>query len=798
MTLNEKIGMVELRGTSTYENENIGVPRLCIPALTLQDGPNGLSAGDTGVTQLPASIATAATFDPPIAGKYGQVLGAEAHAQGIDVVQAPDLNLVRIPTSGRVFETYGEDPHLASTMAVAEIQGIQSQEVMAEAKHFAAYTQETARSTLNQLLSLRAFEEVYLAPFRAAVQSSHVAAVMCALGQINGIYACQSPAVLNVLKQMGFTGFVRSDDGAVTVPAAAFNAGMDLIKPVPPNFAEVMTSGAVPVSRLDGAVRTILTEMFAFGIIAHPPTGSIRTPVATPQHHVVALQDAETSIVLLRNRSSILPLNPASLDSIAVVGSDASTAPVTTGGGSAAVEAPYVVTPLSAIQGALTSSTQVTYVPATSAEPVLTILPPPSLVSHPSTTTTSSSTTTSTSSTSTTTTTTPVPLSAETATSPLSGPGWKDSSTTFTPDVTSAYQVTLTAGGDSWLYVNGSLLLADRGLQGRWPTSTSLTLHRGHPYVFSLNDFDGPGMAAPRVTVQDVGGAITQAATAASRAQVTIVFAHDAESEGADRQTLALPGYQDALISAVAAASPRTIVVLNTGGAVLMPWISKVAAVLEAWYPGQEDGKALAPVLFGNVDPSGRLPITFPESDSKTPTSEAADWPGVNDTVSFGNGLDIGYRGYEADDLPTLFAFGYGLSYTHFSLSDLTVKRSGSGETASVRVKNDGPLRGTDVVQAYLEFPTGAMEPPRQLVAFSRIWLGSGGSAVVTLAIPHAAFQDFRGTNNLERSDRDEQLARGHRLIRATRGGIVERPPAPHRARSSVRIVAAPHPRQRA
>ena len=392
MTLNEKIGMVELRGTSTYENENTGVPRLCIPALTLQDGPNGLSDGDTGVTQLPASIATAATFDPPIAGKYGQVLGAEAHAQGIDVVQAPDLNLVRVPTSGRVFETYGEDPHLASTMAVAEIQGIQSQEVMAEAKHFAAYTQETARSTLNQLLSLRAFEEVYLAPFRAAVQSSHVAAVMCALGQINGIYACQSPAVLNVLKQIGFTGFVRSDDGAVTVPAAAFNAGMDLIKPAPPNFAEVVTSGAIPVSRLDGAVRTILTEMFSFGIIAHPPTGSIRTPVATPQHHVVALQDAETSIVLLRNRSSILPLNPASLDSIAVVGSDASTAPVTAGGGSAAVEAPYVITPLSAIQGALRSSTQVTYVPATSAEPVLTILPPPSLVSHPSTTTTSSST----------------------------------------------------------------------------------------------------------------------------------------------------------------------------------------------------------------------------------------------------------------------------------------------------------------------------------------------------------------------------------------------------------------------
>ena len=247
MTLAEKIGIVELDGTYTYENENTGIPSLCIPTLTLQDGPNGLAYGDTGVTQLPASIATAATFDPSLANEYGQVLGSQAHTQGIDVVQGPNLNLVRVPDSGRTFETFGEDPDLSSVMAVAEIDGIQSHAVMAEAKHYAAYTQETARVTLNQQVSLRAFEEVYAAPFRAAVQSGHVAAIMCAFGLINGVYVCQSPAVLNILKkQLGFTGFVRSDDGAVTNPVAAFDAGMDMIKPPPANLGAEVTSGAIP------------------------------------------------------------------------------------------------------------------------------------------------------------------------------------------------------------------------------------------------------------------------------------------------------------------------------------------------------------------------------------------------------------------------------------------------------------------------------------------------------------------------------------------------------------------------
>jgi beta-glucosidase len=224
---------------------------------------------------------------------------------------------------------------------------------------------------------------------------------------------------------------------------------------------------------------------------------------------------------------------------------------------------------------------------------------------------------------------------------------------------------------------------------------------------------------------------------------------------------LALPGDQNALISAVAAANPRTIVVINSGGAVLMPWISKVAAVLEAWYPGQEDGEALAPVLFGSVDPSGRLPITFPVSDSQTSTSTALMWPGVDDTVSFQNGLDIGYRGYEAANLPVLFSFGSGLSYTQFSLSDLKLSRSGNGEIATVKLKNTGTFRGTDIVQAYLSFPKSAMEPSRQLVAFDRIYLSSGSSATVSLHVPHTAFQAFLGDSWAAASSKSWRVSPG-------------------------------------
>ena len=232
MTLTEKLGFLDLHAAGGFENRSTAIARLCLPALTLQDGPNGLAYGDTGVTQLPSSLGIAASFNPGLAREYGIVEGVEARGQGIDVVQGPNLNIDRVPQNGRAFEAYGEDSFLTSQMAIADITGIQSTGTMANAKHFTAYTQEIDRLSLNQSISMRALQEIYLAPFKAAVVDAKVASVMCAYGQLNAVYDCQDPKLFSLLNRTwGFNGFVRSDLSAVKNPVAAFNAGLDVIKP---------------------------------------------------------------------------------------------------------------------------------------------------------------------------------------------------------------------------------------------------------------------------------------------------------------------------------------------------------------------------------------------------------------------------------------------------------------------------------------------------------------------------------------------------------------------------------------
>jgi beta-glucosidase len=230
---------------------------------------------------------------------------------------------------------------------------------------------------------------------------------------------------------------------------------------------------------------------------------------------------------------------------------------------------------------------------------------------------------------------------------------------------------------------------------------------------------------------------------AARKAAVAVVFVGDYEAEGSDRSTLLLPGDENKLISAVAAANPHTVVVLNTGGPALMPWLKHVAGVIEAWYPGEEDGNAIAAILFGHVDPSGRLPITFPTTDGQSAIHSAAQWPGINLNSFFTEGLDVGYRYDHAHHIQPLFPFGYGLSYTSFSLKGLTASRSPTGVTLKVKVTNSGKVAGTDVPQAYLTYPSEAGEPPAQLAAFYPVTLGPGQNRTVSLYVPSTAFQAY-------------------------------------------------------
>jgi beta-glucosidase len=746
MSLNQKASFVILATYPPLENSNIGVPSLCIPPITLTDGPDGVANGLQGVTQFPAAIGIAASFNPSIAKAVGQAEAVEARTKGIAVVQGPELNLARVPQSGRIFETYGEDPYLTSILGVADVNGIQSTGDLADAKHYSAYTQETARLRLDQVVSARALAELYDAPFKAVVQQAHVASIMCSYGELNGVNSCSDPAMYATLKSWGFTGFVRSDLGAVPNMAQAFRAGMSLMKPGSPRtLVRLVSRGAVTTSQLDQAVRSVLVPMFNAGLITRPVHGSLSAVATTPAHAQTALAAATQSIVLLKNQGSILPLRPTTT-SIAVIGVDAGQTPQVSGGGSSKVSAPYVVTPLSALRSMVSATTKVSYEPGglptldldklsdvdiVKGTPLKLVKPIApigevgkadiALEMDPS-----------------------VTPAIATATDPGAGHGWDKWSLVIRAKNTGTYEITFQQYGDTWLYLDKKPFISSAGLHATADLSATTQFVAGHQYTFTAQWFQIKGHPAPTFSLADVTPEINKAVQAARKAKVAIVFAGNFDSEGVDTPNLSLPSDANTLISAVAAANPHTIVVLNTGGAVVMPWISKVAAVLEAWYPGQEDGTAISSVLTGKVDPAGRLPLTFPTSTSAMPATSDTSFPGVNQVVNFGTGLNIGYRWYQANKVAPLFSFGYGQSYTTFKLSNASLKQTTSGVTVRLSVTNTGSRAGTDVVQAYVAFPASTGEPPEQLRGFLRVNLNPSATKQIVIVIPSTGFQIFQ------------------------------------------------------
>jgi beta-glucosidase len=804
MTVDEKLGEIALASSGAYENVDAGIPRLCIPSITLQDGPQGLAFGAVHVTQLPAPLGIAATFDTSVARNYGEVEGTEASGQGFDVIQGPNLNIDRVPENGRSFEGYGEDPLLVSAMGVADIEGIQSTGTMAMAKHFAVYNQETNRGELDDVVSKRALEEIYLAPFKAAVTQAHVSSVMCAYPQLNGTYQCQDSQLLDLLDQWGFTGFVRSDLRSVHDPVAALTAGTDLLKPANVRqLAKLVREHQLGMSVVDSAVTRVLTVMFDHGLVGRRATGSPGTPVDSISHTAFALRSAERSAVLLKDNDSVLPLSPSRVRTVAIIGADAETEPVTTGYGSSAVIPPFTSTPLAAIRKRVGTDAAVSYTDGGSTTGDLPPIPtdlltpssgdghgltltltqadpgfvPPSIRSveptvdasiapHPSTSHLLPNSTP----------TAPVDrvhttFSFGRKSLTLGGPisparssivlpaGWSDATATWTGTLTpprnGLYTLSLQGTGGASLTLDGAPAVSDTLSHGPARWSQTMRLIGGHPYRMRLEwdpldkvTSSGHSSITPgSLTLgwQYVSGQIASATTAARRADVAVVFAGDFSSETFDRPSLSLPGDQDALISAVAAANPRTVVVLNTGGAVLMPWLGRVAGVIEAWYPGEEDGTAIAALLFGDVDPSGRLPITFPVSDAQSAINTTAQWPGVDLTSFYSEGLQVGYRYDHARGIQPLFPFGFGLAYTHFALRKLAVSRSHRGISLTVEVTNTGAREGIDVPQAYLTYPASADEPPAQLVAFYPVPLRPGQSKSVTLFVPSSAFQAYLG-----------------------------------------------------
>lgn len=645
LTVAEKVSLVHgVEPAHQYGGYVTGIPRLCIPALKMNDGPAGVGDGKQNVTALPAPVAGFSTWNPRLMYEYGKVMGEEAKAKGINVILGPMINVLRDPRWGRAWETCGEDPYLCGALGVAEIKGIQSENVIANAKHIAAYDQEQAGRG-DSIVGVRALQEIYLPPFRQAVFKGHVGSIMTMGAIVNNIPANENPYLLKrtVERRWDFTGFTVSDyDGARSTVGSA-DAGLDVSMPRPGYFGKpllkAVATGRVAIARLNTMVSAVLHEEFRFNLFDNSNTGSPRAVVTSPEHTLVALRVAEESTVLLKN-SHILPLDRNRIRSIAVLGAAGSDYPKAVGCGSGQVNPPYVVTPLQGIK---------------------------KLVGR---------------------------------------------------NVTVAYA------------------------QGSNPPDD--------PHPTSINSL------------------IARAVAVAKRAQVAIVFADDLECEGGgiaygpaappagavnDRATINLGGGQNALISAVAAVNPHTIVVLNTGAPVAAPWLDKVSALLEAWYPGQVDGNAIAAVLFGDVDPSGHTVQTWPADEQQMPTSNPRMWgPGIQRpdmtpthrdsrgrAQLFSDSVFVGYRWYDAKRVKPMFPFGFGLSYTHFRYSDLKLGRAViNGVTplhVSVRVTNIGSDAGADVAQLYLGMPRTTGEPPRQLVGFQRVTLAPGQSQTVHFVI---------------------------------------------------------------
>jgi beta-glucosidase len=732
MTLPDKVNMVTGAGFSEpYVFYISAIPSLCVPAIGEEDGPLGAGDGLTGVTQMPSAVSLAASFDPSLAYQYGQVVGSEERAKGAMVDLGPTVNIDRDPRWGRSFEAYTEDPYLNSALAVADIDGVQSQDEMAQIKHLAVYNQETNRNTPadDAIVSSRALQEIYLPAFYAGTTQAHAASVMCAYSTVNGQAACQNQYLMQTTldQSWDYPGFVTSDYQATHSTVQSADAGLDQEMPAPqfygPALEAAVQDGQVAPATLNDMVSRILTEMFRFNEFNNPPTGTTSATVTTAAHQAVSTKVAEAGTVLLKNDGGTLPLAASGAGTVAVIGPAASVAPTDTGGGSAYVTSTFNVTPLQGIQAAAGPGTTVNYVPGLPADTSLAAIPGADLT----------------------------PAYAATS--------YGQSYTgTLTAPETGTYVLAFQNPGSytaTNLYLDGQEILANPGTPPVSTYSVSVDLTAGQTYTLSLSG-GGPSASLSWATPSDLAPGIASAVAAAkSAAAAVVVVSDDTESEAADRAGLDLPSAQNELISAVAAANPHTVVVVDAGAPVAMPWLGQVSSVLDAWYPGESNGTALASVLFGQTDPSGHLPVTFPADLSQVPASTPSEFPGTGGEAQYSEGIDVGYRYYDANNETPLFPFGYGLSYTTFSYSHLSVTpgqvqngtsnpgtpacgcngQSGRQVTVSATVTNTGKVAGSDVAQLYLDSPAAAGEPPRQLKGFQKVTLWPGQSATVHFSL---------------------------------------------------------------
>jgi beta-glucosidase len=759
MTLAEKVSL--LHGESDPAGEGQagympGVPRLGIPPLRLTDGPAGVRLA-LPATALPAPVALAASFDTALARRYGATMGREGRALGQDVLLAPMVNIVRVPQGGRDFETLGEDPFLASQIVAQEVRGIQSQGLIATVKHYVANNFEDGRTSVSADVGEQALHEIYLPGFEAAVAAG-AGAVMCSYNRVNGHFACDDPETLtDILRgELRFTGWVMTDWGAHH-SADALTAGLDQEMPggrgsprQPVYFGDSLVaavrSGRVPELLVDRSVRRILTQMDRVGLLGGtiPPRLPLDTVVDAATARTVAVKGA----VLLKNEGGVLPFSPTGLASVVVVGPTAVT-PMVGGGGSAHVLPLDTEAALPALRRRAPSGVVVRYFPGIdldgAAVPSAALATGAEKGASPGLARSEDGKSVG----------TDTVIDFTGAHALPAGHEWRWTGVLTAP-ATGDYAVKLqTQGGRASLDLDGEPVVGGRGGGGSLLATADglsnatrvvhLEAGVGHAVSLALESGSrggrgGAGTVQLRlawVTPERRQAVLDQAVQAARNARAAVVFAHDEETEGVDRTSLSLPDDQDALIEALARANSQTVVVLQTGNAVLMPWIDDVSAVLETWYPGQSGGDATAALLLGQADPGGKLPVTFPRAASDAPTADSTRYPGVGGHAAYSEGILVGYRWYDAHDIAPLFPFGYGLSYTTFDYEDLDVRAAGDGLDVSFTVRNTGARPGTEVAQVYLGAPPNPPAPMtvKSLAGFRRVDLAAGESRRLTVHV---------------------------------------------------------------
>jgi beta-glucosidase len=757
MTLEEKIEMIG--GINDFFTHPI--PRLGIPSLKMSDGPMGVH--DYGLTTAyPAGIALAASWDVDLAKRFGVAMGQDARARGVHLILGPGMNIYRAPMNGRNFEYFGEDPFLASRMAVAVIQGMQAQRVIATAKHFAGNNSEFARMTLNSDIDERTLREIYLPAFEASVKEGHVGAVMDAYNLVNGSYMTENVHLNNEVlkKEWRFDGIDMSDWGGTHDGVAAANGGLDLEMPSPSfmnrdALLPALKDGKISVATVDDKVRRILRTAIAFGFFDQPQT-DIGIPTYSQEGRQTALEVARGSMVLLKNSGNLLPLDENNVKTIAVIGPDAYPA-VISGGGSAESKPFNSVSYLEGISNRLGTKAKVLY--AVDIPPLDEVFENSEFITAPNG---------------------EAGLKGEYfSNEELQGTpalvrtdkhvhfDWGEGSFApgepvdhfairwtgyFVPKETGDYKFYTSADDGVRLYVGDDIAIDDWLPHSQTLDIATRHLEAGQPYKIRLEYFDsvstaivGFGVARAEAYV----GRDTKPLVAKADAVIICVgFDPKTEGEGFDRP-FQLPGGQDELIRQISAVNKNVIVVVTAGGNVDMTrWIDNVPAILHAWYPGQEGGTALAQILFGDTSPSGKLPASFERRWEDNPTFHSYYPEKGSNRVSYSEGVFVGYRGFDRSATKPLFAFGYGLSYSTFAYSGLSVTpQSGNLNdpvSVSLDVKNTGNRVAAEVAELYVgDSHASVPRPVKELKGFAKVDLKPGETRRVTLTLDRRAFSFY-------------------------------------------------------